>query len=97
MRDARLAATAKDHAAHLGAKKLGVLAAAQELDDLVIGVQVLDHNERLVGAQRKETRKVHGAIGATLIACMLMPFSVIRLIRRSPCLPSKAFSSLKIW
>lgn len=43
-----------------------MLAAAQELDDLVIGVQVLDHNKRLVGAQRKETRKVHGAVGGDL-------------------------------
>ena len=66
MRDARLASAAKNHAAHLDAKELGVLAATQQLDDLVVGVQVLDHNERLVGAQRKEARKVHGAIGGDL-------------------------------
>ena len=66
MRDARLASAAKNHAAHLDAKELGVLAATQQLDDLVVGVQVLDHNERLVGAQRKETRKVHGAVGGNL-------------------------------
>ena len=66
MRDARLASAAKNHAAHLDAKELSVLAAAQELDDLVLGVQVLDHNERLIGTQRKETRKVHGAVGGDL-------------------------------
>ena len=43
-----------------------MLAATQQLDDLVVGVQVLDHNERLVGAQRKEARKMHGAIGGDL-------------------------------
>ena len=68
MRDARLASAAKNHAAHLDAKELGVLAATQQPDDLVIGVQVLDHNERLIGAQRKETRKCTGRLGATLIA-----------------------------
>ena len=97
MRNARLAATAKDHATHLGAKELGVLAATQQLDDLVVGVQVLDHNERLIDAQRKETRKVHGAVGGDLNRLHADAFSVMRLIRRSPCLPSKAFSSLKIW
>ena len=50
----------------IDAKELGVLAATQQLDDLVVGVQVLDHNERLVGAQRKEARKMHGAIGGDL-------------------------------
>lgn len=57
MRDARLASAAKNHAAHLDAKELGVLAATQQPDDLVVGVQVLDHNERLIGAQRKEPVK----------------------------------------
>ena len=66
VRDARLAAAAKNHAAHLGTKELGMFASAQELDDLVVGIQVLDHNERLVGTQRKEARKVHGAIGGDL-------------------------------
>lgn len=43
-----------------------MLAATQQPDDLVVGVQVLDHNERLIGAQRKETRKVNGAVGGDL-------------------------------
>ena len=50
----------------IDAKELGVLAATQQPDDLVVGVQVLDHNERLIGAQRKETRKVNGAVGGDL-------------------------------
>ena len=66
MRDTRLAPAAKDHAAHLSAKELGMFTSAQELDDLVIGIQVLDHNERLVGAQRKEARKVHRTVGGDL-------------------------------
>ena len=66
VRDARLAAAAKDYAAHLGTKELGMFTSAQELDDLVIGIQVLDHNERLVGAQRKEARKVHRTVGGDL-------------------------------
>ena len=66
MRDTRLAPAAKDYATHLGTKELGMFTSAQELDDLVIGIQVLDHNERLVGAQRKEARKVHRTVGSDL-------------------------------
>ena len=43
-----------------------MFAATQKLDDFVVGIQVLDHNERLVGAQRKEARKVHRTVGGDL-------------------------------
>ena len=56
-----LAAAAEDHAAHAHAEELGVLAAAQQADDLVVGVEVLDHDERAVGADVVKARKVHRA------------------------------------